>query len=325
MPRNRSLVALLVVAAWAVPALGQDTVDLKWKFEKGKTFYQEMTTSTKQEMEVMGMKINQTQSQTFYFSWTPESEKDKAWTIKQKIVGVKMNIEIAGNTITFDSTKDAGSSNPLSDFFKALVGSEFTLTVGPDYKVTDIKGDDEFLKKLIAANQQMEPLLRQILSKEALKQMADPAFAVLPDKPVKKGDAWKRTSNLNMGPIGSYESTYNYTYQGKNTEAKDEKEKKYDKITVDTTLKYVPPMAGAGANLPFKITEAKLETDPKDAKAGVILFDGEKGRIVSSEMTVKLKGNLKIEISGTSADVKLNQEQTTTVKTTDEDPTKKGS
>src|SRR5436309_1374456 len=42
-----------------------DAVDLKWKFDKDKTFYQEMTTETKQTMKVMGMDITQNQKQTF--------------------------------------------------------------------------------------------------------------------------------------------------------------------------------------------------------------------------------------------------------------------
>src|SRR5262249_34162944 len=160
-------------------------VDLKWKFKKDETFYQEMKTETKQTMKVMGMDISQNQSQTFWFSWTPKEEKDGNWVIKQKIDGVQMEIEISGNKITYDSRKDTGTGSTLAEFFKALVGSEFTLTVDKDMKVSKIEGRDEFVKKLIATNQQMEPLLKQILGDEALKQMADPAFAVVPNKAVK--------------------------------------------------------------------------------------------------------------------------------------------
>jgi hypothetical protein len=313
--RHRYLGALVLVAGLAAPAVGQDTTDLKWKFEKGKTFYQELTTDTKQEMNVMGMPINQTQKQTFYFSWTPleHNEKDNTWTIRQKIEGVKMDIQIGGNPITFDSTKDT-ASNPLADFFKALVGAEFKLTLGPDMKVVKIDGREDFLKKLIPANPQMEPLLKQILSDEALKQMADPAFGVVPGKPVKKGDTWERKSVLNMGPIGSYDSTYKYTAEGA-----EEKDKNLVRIKVDTTLKYVPPAASA-SGLPFRITEGKL--DSKDA-SGTVVFDTSKGRVSSSTQTLKLEGNLKIEIAATTSEVKLSQTQTTNVRTTDDNPIKK--
>src|SRR5438552_15205922 len=105
-----------------------------------------MTTETKQTMKVMGMDVTQSQRQTFIFSWTPkEQDKDKNWIIKQKIVGVKMDIEIGGNKINYDSTNPAAntSNNPLADFFKASEGSEFTLTLTPDMTVLKIDGRDE--------------------------------------------------------------------------------------------------------------------------------------------------------------------------------------
>ena len=64
---------------------------------------------------------------------------------------------------------------------KALVGSEFTLTVSADGKVTKVDGREDFVKKLTSANPQMGPLLQQILSDDALKQMADPTFAAVPN------------------------------------------------------------------------------------------------------------------------------------------------
>ncbi len=312
---KRCLTAVLVVAGLGVAVRAQDTVDLKWKFEKGKTFYQEMTTDTKQKMTVMGMDINQTQKQTFYFSWTPVEEKDGNWTIKQKIIGLKMDIQVGQTPITYDSTKDTTAANPLSDFFKNLVGAEFTLTLDKNMKVTKVEGRDEFLKKLSGTNQQMEPLLKQILSDEALKQMADPAFAIVPGKPVKKGDTWERTSKLNMGPIGTYDTTYKYTYDGT-----DPKDKNLAVVKISTNLKYSPPAAGAATGLPFKILSADLKS--KDG-TGTAQFDIKKGRLVSLNMSLKLDGKLTIDIQGMNSEVQLNQEQTTQVKTTDENPVKK--
>ena len=63
-------IALVVLVGAVLPALAQDTVELKWKFEKDKTFYQKMSTETKQNMKVMGSDVVQNQSQTFFFSWT---------------------------------------------------------------------------------------------------------------------------------------------------------------------------------------------------------------------------------------------------------------
>ena len=199
-----------------------DKVDLKWKFEKDKPIYEEMETKTQQEMKVMGMDVKQTQDQTFYFSWTfKEEDKDKNTVVTQKIEGVKLRIDVAGNPISFDSANPTSTNSALAEFFKQLVGTEFKLTLDKDMKVIKVEGREDFLKKLTQANQQMEPLLKKILSEEALKQMADPTFGIQPGKPVAKGDSWTRTSTLSLGPIGSYKGDYKYTYEGQDDKNKD--------------------------------------------------------------------------------------------------------
>ncbi len=335
----RGFAALLVLAAVAAfPALAQKDKDkakdkpkdtakpdttqegkLEWKFEKDKTFYQEIATKTEQVMKITGQTITQTQSQTFYFSWTPKSydAKAKTWTIVQKIIGVKMEIEIGGNKISYDSTKESTQSNPLGDFFKQLVDSEFTLTVGEDMKIQKVEGREKFIDKLTKANAQMEPLLKDILSEDALKQMADPAFAALPGKDVKleKGAKWDRESTLNMGPIGKYKTKYTYTYAGPEKDNKD-----LVKIDVSTKLDYTPPDAKNQPQLPFKIVKANLK--PKKS-SGSIVFDLKKGRVDKSHMEIDLEGDLDIEIGGQTTKVELTQNQKTNVTTTDKDPLKK--
>jgi hypothetical protein len=323
--------ALLALACLALPLAGQEkdkkdtdtdkdkdpskTV-LKWKFEKNKTFYQTMTTDTKQTMKVMNNDVNQTQKQTFYFSWTPLKEEKDGWLIQQKIIGVAMDIDIGGSKISYDSTKESNATNPLGEFFKALVDSEFTITLNTKtMEVTKVEGREKFIDKLTKANPQMKQLLEQILSEKALKEMAEPTFAVVPPKEGEK--KWTKKTTLDMGPIGKYDNEYTYTDEGK-----DDKEKKLEKIKVDTTLKYAPPsgdVAGQGG-LPFKIVSADLKSTNA---TGTILFDTEKGRVDSSTMKLDLKGELSIEIGGQKTKVELSQTQETTVTTSDDNPVSK--
>ncbi len=322
---RRLLAAFLMIVLAALPTLGQEKdkdkkeapvpagpkVLLKWKFEKDKSFYQKMNTVTKQTMKVMNSDVTQTQEQTFYFSWTPVKQDGDNWEVKQKIEGVAMAIDIGGTKITYDSTKSSNANNPLSDFFKALVDAEFVMTFNKDFKVTKISGREELVKKLTAANPQMKPLLDQILSEKALMEMAEPTFAAIPNKEVEKGKPWTNTTTLDMGPIGSYVTSYTYTYEGK-----DEKEKNLDKIKVDAKLTYKEPaadVAGSGG-LPFKIKSANLAS--KDA-TGFILVDADKGRIAKTDMSLKLEGDLNIEIGGQTTKVNLSQTQTTAVVTAD--------
>jgi hypothetical protein len=295
-----------------------DKVTMAWKFEKDKSFFQKMVTSTKQTMKVMNNDVNQTQNQTFFFKWTPKKVEKEKVTIEQEIIGVIMDIEIGGSKISYDSTKEASANNPLGDFFKALNGSKFTIDLDlKNYKVEKMEGREDFLKKLVAANPQMKPLLDTILSQDALKEMAEPVFNVVPTKPVSKGEKWTKKTSLNMGPIGQYENTYTYVYEGPEGTG----DKQVEKIKVDTVLKYTAPgdVAGQGG-LPFKIKSAKLTSSNP---VGQILFNVKKGRVEKSTTKLELKGELTIEIGGQSTKVELSQTQESTVDTSDTDPTKK--
>lgn len=287
-------------------------VELRWNFQKDQKIYQETASKTTQALKVMGMDVNQNQEQTFFFSWELKDEdKDKNITLLQRIEGVKLKIDIAGNPITFDSTNPSSANNALAEFFKQLVGTTFTLTLNKDMQVTKVDGRDEFLRKLGQANQTMEPLLKKVLNDEALKQMADPSFGMLPGKPVGKGDTWARESRLNLGPIGSYKNTFKYTLE------KIEGDKAF--IKIDSTLTYEPPTE-TSEGLPFRIKSAKLASKESGGNA---VFDIKNGRLDRQEMKVKLEGELEIEISGTTPKVELKQEQTTTITTSDQPQIKK--
>ncbi len=297
--------------SYAVKA--EESVWIGLKLEVGETFYQEMTTDTTQKMTVMGQNITTVQKATNFLSFTPvDHDKDGNWTVKQRTNGLKMEIEIGGNKISFDSTKEEGQANPLSDFYKGLVGSEFTLTIDKDMKISKIEGRDEFIKKLVKENEGREPFLKATVSDEALKQMSDPAFSAIPNKAVKKGDTWEKNTTLDMGPIGTFDMNNKFTYVGS-------RDKKLQKIEVDSILNYIPPGPSLGGALPFKILKADLIS--KESK-GDILFDSDKGRVVSSTMTIRLIGTLSIEIGGKSSETVLDQTRTTTVKTTDVNPIK---
>jgi len=308
--RRASGFGMALVLLTGITALAQDTSGIAWKFEKDKPFYQEMTTKTTQSIVVMGQTVNQTQSHTFYFKWTPLKQEGDKWVLKQTIEGVKMTIDLAGTPITFDSTSTTGGgTNALSEFFKAMVGAEFTLTLDKNMKVEKVEGREDFLKKLASANAQMEPLLKKILSDDAMKKLADPTFGMIPPAVKKVDEKWESTTKLDLGPLGIYDGTYVYTFKGPDATNKD-----LAKIEVDTTLVYKAPTESG--DLPFKIREAQIKTKDKQPP-GVILFNTKTGRLESSKLDIKLEGTLSIEIGGMNANVELKQDQTTEIKTSD--------
>jgi hypothetical protein len=316
-----SAVLVVMLAGFTATAQGQqDGVTIAWNFkDKKQPFYQTMKTTTSQTMKIMGQDVKQDQTQEFVFSWTVKEADDKKVVLEQKIESVNMTIKIGSQEIKYNSASKEQADNPLASFFKPLVGATFTITLDPKtMKVTAVTGREEFVKKLSEANPQMAKLLQVILGEDQLKQMSEPAFAVVPDGPVKPKATWERTSKLSMGPIGSYDAKFIYTYVGtvkkKDAEGKDVT---LERIDVKTELTYKAPEGAAQTGLSFKIEGGTLKTT--DA-SGTIWFDKEKGRVAETTMKIGLDGNLDISVADQKAQVTLKQEQTTTTTTTDKNP-----
>ncbi len=311
----RFLGALLLVAGvlTLVGSVFAGEEKLEWKaFDKdkmAKTFYQILETKTNQTMTVNNMEVKQEQSQTFYIKWIPDSKKGKNWVVTQAIIGVKMEIDIGGNKIAYDSTEANPQQNPMADFFKALTQAELIFHINSeDFKISEIEGVEKFRKKLTETNPQMEALLKNILSEGALKQMAEPTWAAFPPGGKMK-KTWENKSTLDLGPIG--------VYKFDNTYSQDAKDK--DKINIKSNLKYeTQTKKELQAGLPFVIKAGQLSSK-KDGE-GYAIFDKAKGRFSKSELKMEIDGDLTIDIGGMETKVTLNQNQTAKVTTQDDDP-----
>jgi hypothetical protein len=284
-------------------------ITLKFKaFDSGApVLYQTQTTKTNQTMKVMNQEVIQKQEQTFFISWTPKTDKGDL-VVVQKIIGVKLAIDIGGNKISYDSTNEEQQkqSNPMTDFFNALKTLELTFTIDPQkLTITKIEGRDALIKKLSESTPPMKALLENILSDDAIKQMAQPTWGAVPKTAVKKDSTWTEETKLNLGAIGSYDTVFTYKFIGA-----DEKKNGLDKISVTPKLTYQAPKDKAAASLPFTIKDkSTLTTESAD---GTVWFDQKKGRIVDSTITMKLKGDLIIDVGGTETTVQMVQEQTST-------------
>jgi hypothetical protein len=297
--------AVLVSLVLGASAHAQDKdkdKKLVWKFEEKKPFIQKLETNTKQELTVSGMANTQDQKQTFWFVWNLKEKKEGKLVIEQTIVGLAMDITIGGNTITFKSW-EKNPDNPMTNFFNKLVDHKFTLTVDPKtMEVSKVEGVDKLVTDLSAVNAAMKPLLKEILSEKAVKEMARPILGVTPEGgDIPKDGSWKaKPSVLDMGPIGTYETTTTYKVDDK------DKDKNPVPIKVTSKLKYTAPMKAQAQQLPFTIKSADLKSEKAE---GTIYFDRKLGRIQKSDMDVKLTGKLTVEIAGQSTVVDLNQTQ----------------
>jgi Family of unknown function (DUF6263) len=315
MPPRRRLAAGLVLVLIA-PALAQEAkpVKIEWKFEKDKAFYQTVTTETTRTLKFTGRDVSQKIKQTFFLAWTPAKQEDKNWIVKLQIVGFQMDFDGGSNKVAYDSTKDDKASGSLPDFFKALFDAEFAYTLNAEMQATRVEGRDKAVEALAKANPLQETMVRQVLGEDALKQVADTSFAALPNKEVKKGDIWTRTASLLLGPIGTYETKYTYTDLGADKDAN------LEKIAVKADMTYKKPSDTRLGFFPFKVNSADLKTTEG---SGSIDFRKDRGRAEKWELKLTIKGKLNIDVGGKDTEIEVNETQTTTVTTSDENPVKK--
>lgn len=323
MSRLRFAAAAAACVALAAVVAGQDKQAFapRFKDDKGQNvaYYQKSSTNVVQVIKVQGQELSQKQESTFYYKWEPLRQEGDKWVVKQTVEGLRMSIDISGNAIVYDSAnKDASgsASNPgLINFFKNLEGSSFEVTLTKDFKVESVNPRDReaFLNKLAANNTQMDALLKKILTDDALKQMVDPTMGLTPDQPQAVGGTWAKKTPLNLGPIGLYEVTYNFTYTGK--------ERDLDRVNITTGLTYTPPK-DATDGLLFRIKAGSLKTPAPPAGQpaapnGFMLYNPRTGRIENARINLKIEGELTVTIGGTDTTVRLDQEQTTTIETKD--------
>ena len=313
----RFLLAAALVAGSISVAPAQEKLKFEPKFEVNKAFYQKVSTKVEQVVKVQGgADLKLQHEQTFLFKWLPTKQDADKYTVKLTIEGAILKVDIASNPVNYDSTAEqpaAGNNPGLADFFKNLIGTEFTVSYGKGFVVEKVEGREDFLKKLGTTNPQMEALLKKLLTDEALKEMADPTAGLMPgaDKAagVAAGETWEKKTTMPLGPIGTYDRTLSFKYIGKDAEKKD-----LDKVEVTAKLLYKAPNADADGLL-FRIKGATLDT--VDPKAGTFLFDSKTGQVTTGTIAVRMSGKLNVTIGTTETEVQLVQDQTTTIETAD--------
>ena len=161
-------------------------------------------------MKVMSKDVNQTQKQTFYFSWTPiktgRRQLDHQAEDRRREDGHRHRRQ--QDHLRLDQGQGR-ANNPLA----RLLQGPGRLRVHPDpqhqdMKVTKIEGRDEFLKKLVSGQPADEAAAR------ADPQRGRPEADGRPDlrrrartRKSRRATPGRRESKLDMGPIGKYENT----------------------------------------------------------------------------------------------------------------------
>jgi RNA polymerase sigma factor (sigma-70 family) len=283
-------------------------VVLEWKFTLNRPIHQDTTIEVDQIIKTQGQVVKQKQSHSYYIVWTPMENLGDSWRFRLTIQGLRLKLSNGDvSSLTFDSTKDQESDRSLFNYFEALIGAEFTVTLNKEWKVQNVDGREAILKKHANANHELpalESVMNLFLREDSLSQLAEMSFGGLPRGTIRPGEDWSAEGKLGAKVLEEFPVTDRFTYAGL--------EGKLDKITikVESNSQGRPRAMKKPGNVVLRRLEG----------SGVQFFDRVKGCSVSSERNLLLEGKFTSLVNGQETEMDIAQTQKTTIKTTDAVP-----
>lgn len=286
-----------LVGAWTTSVAGQTDVrppeakdgELAWKFQAGDGWKATSEQKMNMTMTMNGNENATKSSTTTEMKFAVKSVSDEGVASLDNVMA-RMKMETEGPTgkSSFDtsaeSNESVGDLAQVAEGFKAVVGKSTTMKMAPDGKMFDVEIPDELAKAF-----QSDPMLAQLMSKEALEKMSSQGSMKFPKKTMKVGETWKSEELMQMGPM-NVKTVMDYTYAG----VAMVDGKPLHKITAQIEMSF--PDGGPGGS---EISVAE-QNSPAE-----FYFDGVKGRMVKAT----IDQNVKLEISAGPMTIEQNLQQ----------------
>jgi hypothetical protein len=259
---------------------------LKFNFEKGKGYDYEMIVNMDQEVKGM---TNQMDISTYY-SMDVKEDDGEMKTITSIFDRLKMKMGIAGMNIEVDTDKpmvgDVDSTNPLgmiNHLFGAIKGQQFTMKVNAEGKVMEVTGFKNMAQAIadsMGLGEKEKAGMMQKFNKqfneESTKEQFERFLYIFPNKEVKVGDSWQKTTTP-RGPMGG---KYNSVYTVSEIEG--------DMVTLEEKT---------------KISSDNDQTKMSGDVTGTLIIDSKTGLVVNADQKMNITsttGGTKVEIKAVS-------------------------
>lgn len=269
---------------------------LKFNLEKGKGYDYEMTINMDQEL--MGQKMKMDMSS--YYSMNVNGEEGDNKVITTTFERFKLGMDMGMMNLDVDTDKpmpegdDADmKKNPMkmiNRVFGAIKGRKFIMKVNSEGQVVEVSGFKEMANSIVDSmglegeemaqvKEQMKQSFDKQFNDADMKSQFERMFYIFPNKQVKVGDSWEKTTTTS----GQMPAKYNSTYTVKEIEG--------DMVTLEEKS---------------KIQSSNEKMEMKGTVEGTLVVDSRSGLVVSADqdmdMTasvggqdVKIKGVTKIK------------------------------
>ncbi len=281
---NRSHRVLLTTFLFGLVVLCQPLYAdklLRWKLQPGQTLQLDFEQDMDMNTSLMGNKMRSSANMGMAIRWeVAEVSADGVAKINQSIQRLTMKMRSPGEQqVEFDTLQPVateGIAAHLATAINPLVGVGFVQHMTNRGEVVDVDLTEESARAMqeSAAGEQ----LQQLFSQDGLQALLGQAATVLPHHPIKPGDHWTGTSDLNS-PAGKLVMETTYTYVG--TETQDGRPLERIDVEIDVDFGNGPNALG----LDVEVSEQNNK--------GTIYFDEQLGQFASSdivqEMTMETK------------------------------------
>ncbi len=295
---KRTLFPALTLALLIAP-LASAQIIIKPRVEAPGSFETNLLFKVKQTLSIMGQDID-TASVRKVTAKTDVSKPDSAGnvTYSSKYSAFENKLTLPGGVeIEFDSNGENTPQGTQLDFMLPLLTalSKSTTTMVYD-KNGDVMKMEVKAEGLDTLDAQAKAMLGGELDSDALTEKAQNALDDFHDKPVKVGDSWESETTLDLGQGAVFELTSTQKYVG--TVQQDGKTLHQVEIKY-TEVDFEQPAATPGAPA---VTESDLEII---TGTSTLLFDAEKGRMVTSKINLEVSGEITLTIANMDLPAKL--------------------
>ena len=194
---------------------------LKFNFEKGKGYDYEMIINMDQNIMGQAMQMDM----STYYSMDVLEDNGSTKTINSTFDRFKMNMAVGGMNIEVDSDKpmpEMGDKdekdNPmkmLNGLLGAVKGKKFSMKVNAEGKVMEVTGFEDMAQSIADSmhldekkKQEMMTKFSQQFNEQSIKDQFERVLYIFPNKEVKVGDSWQKTTAPGGMMGGKYNSTY---------------------------------------------------------------------------------------------------------------------
>ncbi len=252
-----------------------------WKFTPGAANRFRLTQDMAMTMNLgVGGDVTTNTKNIMDMSWTvAEVRDDGSAIIKQKINRIRMSMQAPGGAaaVEFDTQstdEPQGFAAMIAPLLREMARAEFTVTMTPRGKITNVEVPDSLVQALAAAPG--AALMGDMATAEGFKKIASGVAFELPES-LEPGDEWTATTEMTNPVLGKQTVTMTYRYVGP---------KDVDGVTLEA---FTPSL-----EISFAGTPAAQAQVTEQQSSGEMLFNRNAGRIESSQLDHTMKLDLTV-------------------------------